>query len=223
MSSASSAEAGGNGSGEEGAGYPCSACGATLYGWSAARHPVDGSKLVLDRCEECGLVVTRAAEPPDVAAELAALEQDGLAFIAPNRSSLQGGIGGAQWAGMEPERHRLHLTPRSAALLLSTRGLSVDAVSTPFSRRSYLGMLQTLVNAFTFRDNFARNFRAGRIRPDGGRGRFLFGLDAVVSTLVAIPLAVLALPIELIGSLSRRGGVMRLETSAVAGSPATGD
>lgn len=223
MSSASSAEAGGTGSGEEGAGYPCSACGAMLWGWTAARNPVDGSKLVLDRCEECGLVVTRDADPPDVAAELAALEQDGLAFLAPNRRSFQGGIGGAQWAGMEPDRRRLHLTPRSAALLLASRGLSVDAVSTPFSRSSYMGMLQTLVNAFTFRDNFARNARAGRIGPGGGRARFLYGLDVVVSALVAIPLAILALPIELIGSLSGRGGVMRLETSAAAEPPAARD
>lgn len=199
---------------EEGARYPCPACGATLYGWIAARHPIDRSKLVLDRCEECGLVVTRAPEPPDVATELAALQQDGLAFVIPNRRSFQGGIGGAQWADLEPDRRRLHLTPRSASLLLAERGLAVDAVSTPFGSRSYLGMLQTLVNAFTYRDNFFRNARAGRIPREGGRGRFLFGLDALVSALVAIPMAIVALPVELIGSLARRGGRMRLETSA---------
>lgn len=199
---------------EKGARYPCPACGATLYGWIAARHPIDRSKLVLDRCEECGLVVTRAPEPPDVTAELAALEQDGLAFEVPNRRSFQGGIGGAQWAALEPDRRRLHLTPRSAGLLLAERGIVVDAVSTPFSARSYLDMLQTLVNAFTYRDNFARNARAGRLRSEGGRARFLFRLDVVVSALVAIPLAIVALPLELIGSLARRGGWMRLETSA---------
>jgi hypothetical protein len=205
---------------EEGARYPCSACGATLYGWTAARHPLDGSQLVLDRCEECGLVVTRAEDPPDVAAELAVLEQDGLDLIAPNRRSLQAGIGGAQWAGMEPERRRLHLTPRSAGLLLATRGLSVDRVSTRFGRRSYLMMLQTLVNAFTYRDNFVRNARAGRIRPEGKtRQRLLFYLDALVSALVAIPLSVVALPLELIGSLTGRGGVMRLETAAAPQAP----
>jgi predicted RNA-binding Zn-ribbon protein involved in translation (DUF1610 family) len=198
---------------EEGAHYPCPACGATLYGWIAARHPIDRSKLVLDRCEECGLTVTRADEPPDVAAELAALEQDGLAFEAPNRRSFQGGIGGAQWAELEPDRRRLHLSPRSAALLLAGRGIAVDSFSTPFSRRSYLSMLQTLVNAFTYRDNFVRNARAGRIRPADG-GRFLFWLDVVVSVLVAVPMAILALPLELIGSLAHRGGRMRLETSA---------
>ncbi len=200
---------------DEGAHYPCPACGATLYGWTAARHPLDGTKLILDRCEQCGLVVTRAEDPPDVAAELAALEQDGLDLIIPNRRSLQGGIGGAQWAGMDPERRRLHLGPPSAGLLLGTRGLSVEGVSTRFGRRPYLMMLQTLINAFTFRDNFARNALAGRIRPEADRGkRMLFYLDALVSALVAMPLAIVALPLELAGSLSGRGGVMRLETSA---------
>lgn len=47
---------------EEVASYRCPACEATLFGWNAARHPVDGSKLILDRCESCGLVVTRAPE-----------------------------------------------------------------------------------------------------------------------------------------------------------------
>jgi predicted RNA-binding Zn-ribbon protein involved in translation (DUF1610 family) len=197
---------------DEGARYPCPACGATLYGWIAARHPIDRSKLVLDRCEECGLVVTRAPEAPDVAAELATLEQDGLDFEAPNRRSFQGGIGGAQWADLEPDRRRLHLTPRAARLLLAERGIAVSGVATPFSARSYLGMVQTLINAFTYRDNFARNARAGRLRP--ASGRFLFWLDAVVSALIAIPMAILALPLELVGSLARRGGRMRLQTSA---------
>ena len=44
--------------------YPCPACGATLYGWTAAHDPLDrGKRIVLDRCENCGLSVTRGARP----------------------------------------------------------------------------------------------------------------------------------------------------------------
>ena len=196
--------------------YACPACGARLYGWGNARHPTGGEALVLDRCENCGLVVTRAGEAPDVEAELAELEWEGGTIVAPNRESFQGGIGGPGWAGLEPERRRLHLNPRAAKLLLRKRGIEVLEASTPFSGRSYAGMLQTLVNAFTLRPNFVRNARAGRLSADATRKRLAFGLDAVVSLLVAIPLSVLALPLELAGSLAGRGGIMRLETAASA-------
>jgi hypothetical protein len=194
--------------------YPCPACGARLFGWAAARHPIDGSKIVLDRCENDGLVVTRAADPPDLHTELdGLLARAGGRIEAPNRESFQGGIGGAQWAGLEPERRRLHLNPRAAKLLLRKRGVEVLDSSTPFSRRSYAAMLQTMVNAFTLKDNFFRNARAGRVPRRTVRERLAFALDAVVSVLVAIPLSIIALPTELLGSLAGRGGRMVLTTA----------
>lgn len=196
---------------EETATYPCPACGKTLYGWLAARHPIDGSKLVLDRCENCLLVVTRADEPPDVASELASLAAAGSRVQAPNRESFQGGIGGAQWAGLEPDRRRLHLNPRAAALLFSLLGRELSVSRTRFGRAGYLGMLQTLVNAFTLRDNFFRNARAGRLPRRTGPERWKYTLDAVVSAVVAIPMAIIAFPLELLGSLLGRGGTLDLE------------
>lgn len=190
--------------------YPCPACGEKLYGWVAARHPLDGTKLVLDRCENCGLVVTRAPEPPEVEWEMGVLTRTPDEVVAPNRRSFQGGIGGAQWADLEPGRRRLHLTPDSAERLLAAGGERVERTRTPFSRRGYLGMVQTLINGFTLRDNFLRNARAGLMRPATTRERLGFGLDLLVSVLIAVPLALVALPIELLGSLLGRGGEMRL-------------
>ncbi len=200
--------------------YPCPACDARLFGWSAARHPIDGSKLVLDHCESCGLVVTRAPNPPDSSAELAGLQRRGDLLIAANRGSFQGGIGGAQWAGMEPDQRRLHMNRRAAKLLLRKQGIELIDASTPFSWRSYVRMLETMINAFTLRDNFVANARAGRLRPVGARARFTFTLDAAVSCLVAIPLAIVAAPTELLGSLLGRGGLMRLETVSTAAAAA---
>ena len=197
---------------EEVAGYRCPACGETLYGWVAAHDPIDRSRIVLDHCEGCGLVVTRAPKPPDVAAELALLDRHRGRIVVPNRASFQGGIGGAQWAGLEPDRRRLHLNPRAAKLLLRQVGVEVLAGSTSFGRDSYLGMLQTLINAFTLRDNFARNAFAGRLPRESGRQKLSFALDAFVTAVVSIPIAIVSLPLELIGSLARRGGTMRLQT-----------
>ena len=82
-------------------------------------------------------------------------------------------------------------------------------VGTPFRNRAFRLMWQTVVNAFTYRDNFIRNRRAGLIPdPETGRDRFLYGLDWVVSILVAIPAAMFALPLELLATAFARGGVM---------------
>lgn len=194
--------------------YPCPACGATLYGWTAAHDPLErGRKVVVDRCESCGLAVTRRREPPDAEAEIHALidrnESGTVEIVAPNRRSFQGSLGGAQWAGLEPELHRLHLTPEALKLLLAEQGLDVDEIGTPFRNRSFALMWQTVVNAFTYRDNFWRNHRSGRLpKPQGGRERFLYGLDWLVTVLVAIPAAMFSLPLELLATVFARGGVL---------------
>ena len=194
--------------------YPCPACGQTLYGWTAAHDPLQrGRKIVLDRCENCGLAVTRRPEPPDADAEIhqliSAADDGTVEIVAPNRKSFQGGLGGAQWAGLEPELRRLHLTPDSLGLLLRRQGLEMTDVGTPFRNRAFRLMWQTVVNAFTYRDNFIRNRRAGLIPdPETGRDRVLYGLDWVVSVLVAIPAAMFALPLELLATAFARGGVM---------------
>ena len=198
----------------EEAAYPCPACDSTLYGWTAAHDPLDrGRRVVLDRCESCGLTVTRAATAPDLA-ELDALLNGGAdghgRLVAPNRRSVQGGLGGAQWAGLEPELHRLHLTPESTRLLLARRGLRAESVRTPFGSRGLRAMVQTLVNAFTLRDNFIRNARAGRVSA-ASIGRPAYALDWTVSALVLIPCALVALPLEAIGAALGRGGVMEVE------------
>ena len=201
--------------------YPCPACGAKLWGWVAARDPAGGAQIVLDHCEDCGLTVTRAPSPPDVDRELADLRREGDELVIPNRRSFQGGIGAAQWSALDAIEHRLHLTPRSAELLLAERGVEVMAVSTPFSSEAWWAMAETFVNAFTLHDNFVRHARAGRIPRDTVKQKLAYWLDRVVSTLVLVPAALFAAPVEWIGSRFGRGGVMRLkvrerEPSAVA-------
>ena len=152
--------------------YPCPACGATLYGWTAAHDPLaHGRRIVLDRCENCGLAVTRRREPPDAEAEIHQLierNDDGrVMIVAPNRRSFQGSLGGAQWAGLEPELRRLHLTPEALRLLLAEQDLEVVDQGTPFRNQAFKLMWQTMINAFTYRDNFVRN-SPGRPLPGAG-------------------------------------------------------
>jgi len=194
--------------------YPCPACGSPLYGWTAAHDPLDhGSKLVVDRCETCRLAVTRASEPPDAAAELDAViergEDGAIEIDTANGASVQGSLGGAQWAGLEPELRRLHFSPDSVRRLLAQRGVEVTDVSTPYQRRGYSQMRQTLINAFTLRDNFLTNARAGRLpEPTSGRDRWLVRLDYLVSWIVWIPCAVVAYPLERGAAQFGRGGIL---------------
>lgn len=195
--------------------YDCPACGATLYGWTAAHDPLErGRRVVLDRCESCGLAVTRAPDAPDVDAELAPYLSEtpsGARLVAPNLRSIQGSLGGAQWAGLEPELRRLHLTPEAVRRLLAKRGFEVESVGTPFGREARRMMVQTLLNAFTYRDNFLRNARAGRI-PRGTTGeRLLHALDWTVSVLVFVPAVVFGVPLEAGASALGRGGEMEVE------------
>ncbi len=217
MSAAAGNEAAAGGGEADVIHYPCPACGSPLYGWVAAHDPLRrGEKVVIDRCENCRLAVTRADEAADADAEIdAAIERGGdgaVAIEAANVASVQGGLGGAQWAGLEPELRRLHLSPDSIRRLLAQRGIEVTAVATPYTRASYGLMRQTLINAFTLRDNFLRNARAGRLpAPASTRDRLLVWLDYAVSWLVWVPCAIVAYPLERGAAKLGRGGSLRAE------------
>jgi hypothetical protein len=210
---------------EDVAPYPCPADGRPLFGWVAAKDPAGGEPLILDRCESCGLAVTRAPGAPDVAAELPlgiGAGEDGPVRLA-NLRSWQGAIGGAQWAGLDLARRRLHLTPDSVRLLASARGLDVGELATPKSPASYRNMVQTLLNAFTLRDNFAREARAGRLRAGENVPRAAYALDRVVTTLLIVPLSGLGWLLETIAARRARGGEMVVRLRRAGAGSDTGD
>lgn len=191
----------------------CPACGAPLYGWVvvAAADPTDATKYVVDRCEECGLGVSR-----DLPFDQSAWRPDPggtLEFRAPNRASWQAGLGGDQWAALDLPAQRLQLTPGSVELLLPRLGLEAVRVRQPALGRSGLWMWQTLMNGFTFHTNFAIRVLGGRLTPRTARNLPSFVVDAVVSALAAIPLAVIALPLELVATLARRGGELAVRVA----------
>jgi hypothetical protein len=202
--------------------YPCPADGSTLYGWTASKRWDGSDPILLDHCEDCGLVVSRARRPPDVDAELAALERKGEELVVPNRGSWAAWLGAAGWADLAAGEHRLHLTRDSLRLLLAKQGTEVLKVRTPFSLRSYRGMLQTMINAFTLRKNFARHVLAGTLAPRTTTDRLTIALDGVVTVLTAVPLSVVALLVEGLASISGRGDLMRVRTAPTAVAAETG-
>jgi hypothetical protein len=199
----------------------CPLCGGALYGWltlpdAAARptvgRPVDAAGAVLERCESCGLGVERGLGEIDLEAEAAALVAAGQGELAaPNRASLQAAIGGEGWAAIDARPGRLFLTPQSLRLLCERTGRGGPRVRCrPFGRNQGW-MWQTLINGLTFHPNFAREVRAGRLRPATARGPLTFAVDCVV-TVLAAPLVLLAsVPLELAAALVGRGGELVAE------------
>ena len=213
-----------------GGSHACPLCGGALYGWvalpsaAAAARPVPplgsspGEERVLARCESCGVALERDREV-DLIAEWEAIcrpgENGARAIAIPNRASLQASLGGEGWAALDSVAGRLVLTPRSLELLAERNGHRLGPVSYPRLGCSQGWMWQTLLNGLTFHPNFAREARAGRLRPASGRGRLAFAADLVVTVLAAPFVALISFPLELAAALAHRGGEIRTASRPV--------
>ena len=199
---------------------PCPLCRQPLYGWIALPAagsdasiglPLDDAahERVIDRCENCGVALERDREI-DLVAEWEAVCRPGEPGVReisiPNRISLQAWIGEVGWAAIDRYPGRLLHTPASLELLALDNGHRVERTRTPVSGRAQVWMWQTMLNGLTFHRNFAREVRAGRLRPGSGRGRLRFGMDVVVTVLGAPLVLLLSAPLELGAALARRGG-----------------
>jgi hypothetical protein len=197
----------------------CPLCGQPLYGWIAlpplAGGPAGAIDRVIDRCESCGAAVERGREV-DLVAEWEAIcrpaEEGARAVAVPDRASLQAAIGVDGWAAIDVAPGHLLLTRTSLALLAERNGHRLDRLHWRVWGRNQTWMWQTLLNGLTFHPNFAREVRAGRLRPANARSRFAFGADLVVTVLGAPLVALVSFPLETLAALLRRGG----ELTAVA-------
>jgi len=210
---------------EQGAGSEtprCPACGEPLFVWIETYGYGTREDQVIDRCENCGLVLVRGLIPtPDSAAERlladGAGHEGGIAFRAANAASLQAWLGAENWAALRPGGHGLEPTPRAASLLLARRDLRIRRI------RHLLGpgmasMWQTLLNLLTFHRDFASEAASGRLRPGTGRSTAAFWTDAAVTVLAAIPTALIAVLLESGAVVARRGGVIEVQAEPL---PAT--
>jgi uncharacterized membrane protein YqaE (UPF0057 family) len=193
----------------------CPADGEPLFVWLETAGYGPREDQVIDRCENCGLVVRADAVPaPEEAAEslLAAAEQRGerVALRVDNPASLEAWLGAENWAALRPESRAVKPTIRAASMLLARRGLEVRRARHLW-RAGTASMWQTLLNLLTFHRDFAGEAASGRLRPGTGRGLAAFWIDVLVTVLAAIPTAIIAVLLESGAVLARRGGVLELE------------
>lgn len=172
----------------------------------------DAKARIFDRCDTCGSGIERGSESPDLKAELAGItarDDDGaLVLDAPNRASLQAGMGGDAWAALLDSPNRLLLTPRGLELLAERTGVELERPAFPPSGRNQRWMWQTVLNGITVHPNFATRMRRGALHRRNARGWFSFTADLAAS-LLATPLVLLvSVPLEALAALFGRGGRM---------------
>lgn len=132
---------------------------------------------------------------------------EGVAVRIANRASFSAWIGGAGWAGLEPGTSYL-FTIESARRLVANRD-QVVAGARWSPGAGIATMWQTVLNGFTFGRNVAlgalgRSTAVPAARPWQRR------LDAVISVAVAIPVLIIAVPLELTAAATRRGSSISL-------------
>jgi hypothetical protein len=186
---------------------PCPACGEPLFGWAVvgSRDPQRPGEVVLDRCEACGLGIAHGERSVDLAAS------EGGVVVVANRRSWQAGIGAAHWAALDPPARGTYPTPEALGLLCDRAGLEPVRLRQPPLGVNQVWMWQTLLNAFTFHDNFALDVLRGRLRPGNSRGVTAFAIDALVSVVATLPVAIVSLPLELLAVVAGRGGLIEAE------------
>lgn len=183
---------------------PCPACGEPLFGWLAAQPGLDAP---VSRCESCGLgVVGTGASAAEALTELDRLGA-GAGTPLPNRGSFACSLGSAGWAGLRPGARYL-FTPEAVRRLVANRDQILK--STRWAPGASLAETwQTLLNSVTLGHNVALA-ALGRGQSVPATKRWQRRIDGLVSVVLAIPAALIALPIELVGGLVGRGSVISL-------------
>jgi hypothetical protein len=182
----------------------CPACGEPLYGW------LEVGDTLLQRCESCGLGVAAGTTQEDavrsLARSLTANAGGELELRAANRRSVQAGLGARHWAALDPRLRDLYPTPAALRLLAGHAGIEIGGLRSARWGRAYGWMWQTLVNSFTFSENFALRVLRREVAPRSGGQRVIVAVDALVTVLAGPLVAIVAMPLELIGALAGRGG-----------------
>ena len=187
---------------------PCPICGEPIFPWLE----LPGGAGLARRCEECGLGILGAEGDRDrVLADLETdTEADGwLSFE--NRDSTQARFTGGGWAGLETE-HLYRLTPDAVELLMNAEGRLVTERKAHLGR-AIPGMWQSVINTFTFGHNVALG-ALGRSRSVRAVRAWKRALDWFITVVLAIPVLVLALPLELLGAGTGRCGNYAIRTTA---------
>ena len=187
---------------------PCPACGEPLFPWLE----LPGGRGLARRCEACGLGILGEIGDAGMALTDFDLGREGDGLITfDNRASFQASLTGGGWAALETDRS-YRFTPAAIGHLVATRDQKVTNRRLAFGR-GLVGMWQSAINTFTFGHNVALGKLAGSpcVRADRAWKR---ALDWFITIVLALPVMLLAIPLEAVATLVGRAGSYRIELGA---------
>lgn len=191
---------------------PAAAAAAAARGVEVERAGIEGARVAA--ASQDAVVLWHSLEhldDPAAAARSVAgwLRPGGRAIVAvPNLASLQAAIGADRWFHQDVPRHRTHFTPAGIRALLEGAGLRVIRIRHLAVEQNPLGMWQTLLNLVTVERDFAFRALKRDLARASGRAR---ARDALMTAIAALPLAVVAVVLELAAGLAGRGGSIVVE------------
>jgi hypothetical protein len=124
----------------------------------------------------------------------------------PNLGSLQARVGGSRWFHLDLPRHRTHFTVAGLRAVLADAGFEVVTVHHVLAEHNPFGLWQSAVSRLTSRPSYLFHLlkrNASWRSPD------------LVVTLLALPLVPVAVVVELLAGLARRGGTVAITARAI--------
>ena len=190
----------------------CPACGEPLFVWLETEGWGPREDQVIDRCENCGLVVARDHVPSASGALAAARRPRMAASSSGQRRQPPGLARGRELGGASPRRPRSEAHPAGGATAARREMASpAGRIRQPGGARDRLDVADAAQPAHLPPGLRRPRRPPGRLRPDTGRGRAAFSSMPLVTVLAAIPTALLAVAARGRRPLiARRGGVIEI-------------
>lgn len=150
-------------------------------------------------------VFEHMADPRATLREVVRLLGPGGVFVAevPNFGSWQARLGPRFWFHLDVPRHLLHFERVTLTRMLEAEGLAVDGIGTFSAEYDAYGMMQSLLNRVCPTPNWLFQLLIGR-HWGGGI------VDALVTLLLAPPLALLSALVSAVAPAFGQGGVLRV-------------
>lgn len=194
----------------------CPACDEPLFVWIETIGFGPREDEIVDRCENCGLVCARDRVPDGPEATIQRLFPGATAELSgrvANPASFQAWFGAENWAALRPGKSGLGASPNSLRRLFAKTGRKEEKIR-PAIGAATATMWQTLINLLTFHRDFAVQVANRELHPSGFKGWAAWLIDLLITVLIAVPTAILAVVLELLATAARRGGVIEVSATA---------
>lgn len=193
----------------------CPACQEPLFVWIETVGFGPREDEIVDRCENCGLVCARDRVPNSAEEAVERLFPGGSTSVegqVPNPASFQAWFGAENWAALRPGKSGLGASPDALKRLFEQTDRKRVRIR-PAIGSAIASMWQTLINLLTFHRDFAIQLANRELHPTGFKGWSAWVIDLLITILIAVPTAILALILETLATLGGRGGVLEVSAS----------